>query len=71
MNRRTVFQKWGFRIKINFMYYFTGVQFWVLNTYLTIRYVLKHHKLPDRVSEEEATAVVKAAIERAKARGEW
>jgi hypothetical protein len=71
MNRRTVFQKWGFRIKLNLMYYFTKAQLGVMNTYLTIRYVLKNHKLPERVSEEEAEAVVKAAIERAKARGEW
>jgi len=39
MNRRTVFQKWGFRIKLNLMYYFTKAQLGVMNTYLTIRYV--------------------------------
>jgi hypothetical protein len=71
MNRRTVFQKWGFRIKLNLMYYFTKAQLGVMNTYLTIRYVLKYHKLPEKPSKEEAEAVVKAAIERAKARGEW
>jgi hypothetical protein len=41
-----------------------------MNTYLTIRFVLKYYKLPERVSEEETEAVVKAAIKRAKARGE-
>jgi hypothetical protein len=53
------------------MYYFTKAQLGVMNTYLTIRYVLKYHKLPEKPSKEEAEAVVKAAIERAKARGEW
>lgn len=71
MIRRTIFQKWCFRIKINFMYYFTGAQLWIMNTYLTIRYIIKHHKLPSKVSEDEAMSVVNAAIADAKARGEW
>ena len=72
MERRkeTSFQRWCLRRKLDVLYYLSGLQLALFNTYLYLRYIVKYHRRPRRASKEEAERVVKQLMEQYKENNE-
>ncbi len=56
---KTGFQKWCFRRKLDALYYGASIQLALFNAYLYLRYIVKYHRRPKKISQEEAERVVK------------
>ena len=53
------FQRWWYQRKLDILYCWSSLQLALFNAYLYLRYVVKHHRRPEKVSKSEAEKIVK------------